>query len=86
MRHNFVSGTHTLAAALFGMLRPGDTLLSLTGGPYDTMEEVIMDDASKCNKHSRHHKLRRYRRLHRCRQHQRHSLCRLWIQAVRSVL
>ena len=41
VRHNFVSGTHTLAAALFGMLRPGDTLLSLTGGPYDTMEEVI---------------------------------------------
>lgn len=41
VRHNFVSGTHTLAASLFGMLRPGDTLLSLTGGPYDTMEEVI---------------------------------------------
>ena len=41
VRHNFVSGTHTLAAALFGMLRPGDTLLSLTGRPYDTMEEVI---------------------------------------------
>jgi hypothetical protein len=52
----------------------------------DTMEEVIMDDASKCNKHSRLHKLRKYRRLHRCRQHQRHSLCRLWIQAVQSVL
>lgn len=41
VRHNFVSGTHTLAAALFGMLRPGDILLSLTGNPYDTMEEVI---------------------------------------------
>ncbi len=41
VRHNFVSGTHALAVALFGMLRPGDRLVSVTGRPYDTMEEVI---------------------------------------------
>lgn len=40
-RHHFVSGTHALSAALFGVLRPGDTLLSVTGAPYDTLEEVI---------------------------------------------
>ena len=41
VRHNFVSGTHALATALFGVLRTGDKLVSLTGAPYDTMEEVI---------------------------------------------
>ncbi|MEG0614586.1 MAG: methionine gamma-lyase family protein [Oscillospiraceae bacterium] len=41
VRHNFVSGTHTLSVALFGVLRTGDTLLTLTGKPYDTLEEVI---------------------------------------------
>ena len=41
VRHNFVSGTHALTTALFGVLRPGDVMLSLTGAPYDTMEEVI---------------------------------------------
>lgn len=41
VRHNFVNGTHTLSTALFGVLRPGDTMVSLTGDPYDTMEEVI---------------------------------------------
>ena len=41
VRHNFVSGTHALTTALFGVLRPGDVLLSLTGAPYDTMEELI---------------------------------------------
>lgn len=41
VRINFVSGTHTLSTALFGILRPGDTLLSVTGKPYDTMEKVI---------------------------------------------
>ncbi len=41
VRHNFVSGTHALSVALFGVLRPGDKLLSVTGAPYDTMEEVI---------------------------------------------
>lgn len=41
VRHNFTSGTHTLTVALFGVLRPGDTLLCVTGKPYDTLEEVI---------------------------------------------
>ncbi len=41
VRHNFVSGTHALSVTLFGVLRMGDTLLSATGRPYDTMEEVI---------------------------------------------
>lgn len=41
VRHNFVSGTHALTVALFGVLRNGDTMVSLTGKPYDTMEEVI---------------------------------------------
>ena len=41
VRHNFVSGTHTLTVALFGVLRAGDTVVSVTGAPYDTMEEVI---------------------------------------------
>ena len=41
VRHHFVSGTHALTVALFGILRTGDTLLSITGRPYDTLEEVI---------------------------------------------
>jgi len=41
VRHNFISGTHTLSTALFGVLRPGDTLFSVTGKPYDTLEKVI---------------------------------------------
>ena len=41
VRLQFVSGTHAIAAALFGVLRPGDHLLSITGRPYDTLEEVI---------------------------------------------
>ncbi len=41
VRHNFVSGTHALSVALFGILRTGDTLLCITGNPYDTLEEVI---------------------------------------------
>lgn len=41
VRHSFVSGTHALAVALFGVLRTGDKLVSLTGKPYDTLEEVI---------------------------------------------
>lgn len=40
-RYNFVSGTHTLTVALFGVLRPGDTMLSVTGLPYDTLLGVI---------------------------------------------
>lgn len=41
VRHNFVSGTHALSVALFGILRTGDTMVSLTGRPYDTLEGVI---------------------------------------------
>ena len=41
VRHNFTCGTHTLAVALFGMLRPGDTMLCVTGLPYDTIHSVI---------------------------------------------
>lgn len=41
VRHHFVSGTHALSTALFGILRTGDTMVSVTGGPYDTLEEVI---------------------------------------------
>lgn len=41
VRHNFTCGTHTLATALFGVLRPGDKILSVTGTPYDTIHNVI---------------------------------------------
>ncbi len=41
VRHTFVNGTHALSTALFGVLRPGEVLLSVTGSPYDTMEEII---------------------------------------------
>ena len=41
VRHNFVSGTHTLTVALFGILRPGDKMLCVTGTPYDTLHGVI---------------------------------------------
>ena len=41
VRHNFVSGTHALSTALWGILRKGDKMLSVTGSPYDTLEEVI---------------------------------------------
>ena len=41
VRHNFVSGTHALTVALFGVLRPGDTMLSITGMPYDTIRSAI---------------------------------------------
>ena len=41
VRHNFVSGTHALTVALFGVLRPGDTMMSVTGIPYDTLRTVI---------------------------------------------
>jgi len=40
-RSQFVSGTHALATVLFGILRPGDELLAVTGAPYDTMQTVI---------------------------------------------
>lgn len=41
VRGQFVSGTHAIAAALFGVLRPGDHFVSVSGDPYDTLEEVI---------------------------------------------
>ena len=41
VRVQFVSGTHAIACALFGALRPGDEMLSVAGPPYDTLEEVI---------------------------------------------
>lgn len=41
IRHQFSSGTHTLAVALFGVLRPKDTMLCLTGRPYDTLIDVL---------------------------------------------
>ncbi|MBR5222940.1 MAG: methionine gamma-lyase family protein [Clostridia bacterium] len=45
MRHNFVSGTHTLTVALFGILRPNDKVLVLTGRPYDTITGVFGIDS-----------------------------------------
>lgn len=41
VRSQFISGTHALNVALFGVLRPGDTMLTITGLPYDTLHEVI---------------------------------------------
>ncbi|NMG10411.1 methionine gamma-lyase family protein [Brasilonema sp. UFV-L1] len=41
VRVQFVSGTHAIACALFGVLRPGDEMLAVVGTPYDTLEEVI---------------------------------------------
>ena len=41
VRHNIVNGTQAHALGLYGLLRPGDTLLSVAGKPYDTLEEVI---------------------------------------------
>ena len=41
VRSNMISGTHALTIALFSCLRPGDTMLSITGSPYDTLHEVI---------------------------------------------
>jgi len=41
VRPQIASGTHALALCLFGILRPGDTLMSAAGKPYDTLEEII---------------------------------------------
>ncbi|WZY01283.1 methionine gamma-lyase family protein [Bacillus sp. FSL W7-1360] len=41
VRGQIVSGTHAIATALFGVLRPGDALLYITGKPYDTLEEIV---------------------------------------------
>ena len=41
VRGQFISGSHALTVTLFALLRPNDTLLSITGKPYDTLDEVI---------------------------------------------
>ena len=41
VRHSFVNGTHAIVTALFGVLRTGDTMLAVTGMPYDTVQEAI---------------------------------------------
>lgn len=41
VRHTIVSGTHALCLGLFGLLRPGDVMLSVTGKPYDTLDELV---------------------------------------------
>ncbi len=41
VRSQFISGSHALTVTLFGILRPGDIMLSITGTPYDTLHEVI---------------------------------------------
>ena len=41
VRNQFISGSHALNVTLFGLLRPGDTMLSISGLPYDTLHEVI---------------------------------------------
>ena len=48
VRSQFISGTHALNVTFFGLLRPGDLLLSISGKPYDTLDEVIgfIDNAS----------------------------------------
>ena len=41
IRHNFVSGTHAITTALFGVLRPGDEMVAVTGQPYDTLHGAL---------------------------------------------
>ncbi|WP_088808768.1 MULTISPECIES: methionine gamma-lyase family protein [unclassified Listeria] len=41
VRPQLISGTHAISTALFGVLRPGDELLYITGKPYDTLEEIV---------------------------------------------
>lgn len=41
VRINFVNGTHAISSALYGVLRPGDVLVSAIGAPYDTLQGVI---------------------------------------------
>ena len=45
VRHSFVNGTHALSTALFGVLRPNDLMLAVTGRPYDTLEQVIFGES-----------------------------------------
>ena len=44
VRSQFISGSHALTVALFAVLRPGDIMLSITGKPYDTLEEVTKNE------------------------------------------
>jgi len=46
VRHSILSGTHAITIALFGILRPGDTLLAATGAPYDTLRGVVSGDGN----------------------------------------
>ena len=41
LRHQFISGTHAIASVLYGLLRPGDHFVSVSGMPYDTLQQVI---------------------------------------------
>ncbi len=56
VRPHISSGTHAISLALYGVLRPGDTLLSISGRPYDTIETVI----GRSNKHVGHGTLKDY--------------------------
>lgn len=47
VRGQFISGSHALTVALFAILRPNDTLLSITGKPYDTLDQVIGIEENK---------------------------------------
>ncbi len=49
VRHSILSGTHALTLALFGILRPGDTMLAITGTPYDTLQSVIGLEGKKAS-------------------------------------
>ena len=53
VRREIISGTHALTITLFGLLRPSDTLLSISGKPYDTLDEVIgiVDNDSSLKSH-----------------------------------
>ena len=48
VRHNFMSGTHTLVTALYGVLRPGDVMTCVTGTPYDTLQETLGIKGESC--------------------------------------
>ena len=52
VRSHLVNGTQALAIGLYGLLRPGDTLLSITGKPYDTLEEVIGIAGTRSEEHT----------------------------------
>jgi cystathionine beta-lyase family protein involved in aluminum resistance len=54
VRPHIISGTHAIALALFGVLRPGDHLLYASGKPYDTLKQVIGDPGDKTNEGSLH--------------------------------